>query len=382
MSPYELFYDLVFAGAILGLSIDFGRSEKWSALGVAATTFIFAWWIWQETVLFTNRFGDPLRPIPSHMTPAKARLAMAARWLCVLQMIAVVLIALFEPARLDPDELSGSFAWACAAALTALALLREVGARQRPDLKREITHRRPWEALAVVMFVVDALSDKSTGPYIWLTALALTVIPGFYFGIRDRGLLTSGEKAHLSERLMLFVLIISGDIFLKIIVYWNADIALELNPIQLVFVSSIVFSVFRLYISRVDRHQPPGTSGQFGAWLLLHLVLSFSLLLSAGGMVEYVTPKDSLEYFHLMLAGWGLAVAIACIAALDRIGGGASGAARAKGLLTLALLVGAATTAVTYLTPDDWRIGMAVIASILLVYTTSSTWRESRPAAR
>lgn len=378
VSPYELFYDLVFAGAILGLSLDFGKSEKWSAFWVAATTFAFAWWIWQETVLFTNRFGDPLKPIASRSNRREAILSLAARWLCVLQMIAIVLVALYEPAKLDVRDLSGSFAWACAGALAALALLREVGAIQRPDLRKEVAHRRPWEIIAIALLVADALNGANSGPGFWLGALAATILPGFYFEIRDRKMLSAGERRHLAERLMLFVLIISGDIFLKIIVYWNADIALTLHPLQLIFVSSIVFSVFRLYISRVETHKPPGTSWRFLGWLLLHLVLSYALLVAAGGMVEYVTPKDNLTYYHLMSAGWGVAVAVGCIAALDWIGGGAADRRRAIGLGFVALLVGLGATAATYLTPDDWRIGMAVMAVILLFYVTPASWMEAQ----
>lgn len=382
VSPYELFYDLVFAGAILGLSIDFGRSDKWSAFWVAATTFTFAWWIWQETVLFTNRFGDPLGPVPASANRREAMTILLIRWVCLLQMVAVVLVALFEPAYLDPDELRGEFAWACAGALAALALLREIGARQMPKLEASVAKRRPWEIIAIAFFVADALTDKSTGPWLWLAALSFTVLPGLYLEVQERRSDTRAEKAHLSERLMLFVLIISGDIFLKIIVYWNTNQAFSVEPLQLIFVSSIIFSVFRLYISRVESVKPPSNSGQFVGWLLLHLVLSFSLLVAAGGMVQYVTPKETLTYFHLMSAGWGIALTVACIAALHRIGAGPGAGRAALNLLGIALLVGVGATAATYATPQDWRVGMATIAVILLVYTTNTSILQIRARPR
>ncbi len=380
VSPFELFYDLVFAGAILGLSIDFGRTETWSAIAVAGASLLLAWWIWQETMLLTNRIGDPLRPLSGEEDSRRSLLRLAIRWVCFAQMVAVILIALFEPVKLQAVNLEDGFVWASFAAVAALFLLRELGARLNPELRLDVVRRRPWELVALAFFLAAGLSTGVNERVLWLAGLFFLVVPGLVFIWRQRQDDSPIQRAHVSERLMLFILIISGDLFLKIIVYWNASLAKQLEPIQLIFVSSIIFSIFRLYVSLVGGRQIPKGPSSFTAWLLLHLVLSFALLVAAGGMVEYVTPKDVVENWNLMSAGFGIALTIVCIAALDWMAGRSAVRRRVISLLALAGAVVIATVLVAYLTPGTWRIGMATIAAILLVYLVRFTWTERGPA--
>lgn len=380
VSPYELFYDLVFAGAILGLSIDFGRTESWGAMAVAFSTFLLAWWIWQETMLFTNRFGDPLRPLRADEETREAVLILSIRTVCFLQMIAVILLALFEPNRLELAGLEGAFSLASAAALFFLFLLRELGARVRPELGASVRVRRPWEILAIALFVLSGVVSGEPEEILWFAGMMATFLPGLWFIGRERLVDTPTRAEHVSERLMLFILIISGDLFLKIIVYWNAQIAQELSALQLVFVSVIIFSLFRLYMSRVGTHTVPSEPRAFRAWLLLHLILGFALLVAAGGMVEYVTPKDGLTYWNGTSAGLGVALAVLSMAALDRIGGGRRAVRRASEMVGLSIVLVAATIGFVHFTPDSWRVGMGSIAIIVTAYAVTSSWRDRETA--
>ena len=379
VSPNELFYDLVFAGAILGLSISFGRTETWEALGVTAATFLLAWWIWQETMLFANRFGDPLRPLRSDDEPGTARVVLLIRTVCFIQMAAVVVLALDEPGELGAEGLDSGFAAASATALATLAVLRELGLRLRPEMAAYVKARRPWEVLAIGLFVASAVvPGGGITEALWFAGLMMVVIPGFFLARgRGTGIDSLGEAEHISERLMLFVLIISGDVFLKIIVYWNTDLAGEqFSVFQLVLVSSIVFSFFRLYMQSVRPEGMPFSPRGLARWLVLHLVLSFSILIAAGGMVEYVTPKAGVTAWTLMTAGLGLALAIACLAALAQAGGARSGAAGPKFLVLLSAATVVVTVVVTYLTPEDWRIGMLSLAILMFGFALTSSWRN------
>ena len=251
VSPNELFYDLVFAGAILGLSISLGRNESWEGLGVTAASFLLAWWVWQETMLFANRFGDPLRSLRSDDRPGAARVLLLIRTVCFIQMATVVVLALDEPGEFGAEGLDSGFAWASAVALITLATLRELGLRLKPAMAGYVKARRPLEVAAITLFIVSALMPGSGATEIlWFGGLMLVVVPGFFLARGSGiGLGSLREAEHISERLMLFVLIISGDIFLKIIVYWNTDLTGEqFSVIQLLLVSSIIFSFFRLYM--------------------------------------------------------------------------------------------------------------------------------------
>ncbi len=114
---------------------------------------------------------------------------------------------------------------------------------------------------------------------------------------------------------------------------------------------------------------------KYRAWLLLHLLLAFSLLVASGGMVEYVTPKDGLAYWNGLSAGFGIAGAVFAIAFLDRIGGGRKAAPRTREMFGLALVVAGVTLGFVYLTPDDWRIGMGTLALLMILYALPSSWR-------
>lgn len=379
VSPNELFYDLVFAGAILGLSINLGRTETWESLGVTAATFLLAWWVWQETMLFANRFGDPLGPLKSDDEPRVARTMLVIRTVCFLQMAAIVVLALDQPGELGASGLDEGFALASAATLISLAVMREIGLRLRPSMTEYVKARRPWEIIAIGLFLASALTPgQGVTEILWFAGLLMVVVPGFFLARgRGTGLNSLGEAEHISERLMLFVLIISGDIFLKIIVYWNTDLAgEEFSVVQLVLVSSIIFSFFRLYMQSVNPGGMPFSPRGLARWLVLHLVLCFSILVAAGGMVEYVAPKSGVTAWTLMSAGLSLAVAIACLSGLARLSGVKSGPAGSGFLALLAGAVVVVTVAVTYLTPEDWRIGMLSLATLMLVFAVTSSWRN------
>lgn len=379
VGPFELFYDLVFVGAILGLSLAFGQIDSVEKLAVAAATFLFAWWIWQETMLYSNRFGDPLAPLPAGGDTRLVRIAFAIRVLCLAQMVVIVLLALDEPGDLAVDQLDSGFAWASAAAVATVFLLREFGARLRPDLLDDVKGRRPWFLLAIALMAAAGLTPGVIDEGLWFVGLLVLVIPGSALLTRqERSTLPKLPTAtgHISERLMLFVLIVIGDLFLKIIVYWNASLATSFEVIQLVFVSLVVFALFRLYTTAVVSRPVPERPFGLELWLVLHYLLSFAILIAAGGMVEYVTGKQGVDHWVLMTAGLGLAVAVLTIAVLTGYAGTAIDLRRATRLGTAAAVLALATVGVTYLTPEDWRVGVGTLALVMTVISVSVSLGE------
>ena len=370
-SPYELFYDLVFVGAVLGLSLSFGKTDSVEGLAVAAGTFLFAWWIWQETMLYSNRFGDPLAPLPAGGDSRKVRLAFAIRVVCLIQMIVIVLLALDEPEELALNQLDSGFGWASAIAVATVFALRELGARLRPELARGVRDRRIWSLIAIGLMVASGLMPGALDEALWFVGLLAVVIPGSAFIAREERSASQATTDHMSERLMLFVLIVTGDLFLKIIVYWNESIAKSFEVVQLVFVSLVVFSFFRIYTTAVVSRPVPDRPLGLELWLALHYLLSFAVLMAAGGMVEYVTPKEGVTEGVLMTAGLGLAVAVLSVAFLTGYAGDRADQRRALRLGLAAVLLALATAGVTYLTPEDWRIGVATLAVIM---TAVSVW--------
>ena len=386
VGPYELFYDLVFIGAILGLSLSFGRTTGVEGLLVAAATFLFAWWIWQETMLFSNRFVDPLAPLPEGSDRRALGLSFAIRAACLLQMVLIVLLALDEPGGLRPDQIDSGFAWVSAGAVASVLVLRELGARLRPDLAREVRGRRVLSVVAIGLMVLAGLSPGVLDEALWTAGLLVLVVPGSALLAREESDLLPTGLEHISERLMLFVLIVTGDLFLKVIVYWNASLTTQFEVVQLVFVSLIVFSFFRIYTAAVVSRPVPGRRFGLELWLALHFLLSFALLMAAGGMVEYVTPKEGVDERVLMTAGLGLALAVGSVALLTGYAGERADRRRARVLGAFAGLLVVATVLVTYLTPEDWRIGVATLAVIMAGAALSSslegrTKQEAGPSA-
>jgi low temperature requirement protein LtrA len=376
VSPYELFYDLVFVGAILGLSLSFGQTGGFEGLVVAAATFLFAWWIWQETMLFSNRFGDPLGPLAAGSSRRTRALSFGIRIAALFQMLLIVLLALDEPEGLRPDGIDSGFAWVSAGAVASVFALREMGARLRPDLIEEVQRRRVWSVVAIGLMVAAAGTPGVLDEGLWALGLLALVVPGSALIGREEADLPPNALEHVSERLMLFVLIVAGDLFLKIIVYWNTSLTTQFEVVQLVFVSLIVFSFFRIYTAAVVSRPVPDRRFGLELWLALHYVLSFALLIAAGGMVEYVTPKEGVEVSILIAAGLGLAVAVGMVALLTGYAGDHSDHRRARALGAVAALLGVATAVVAYLTPEDWRVGVATLAVIMVGTALSSSLRD------
>ncbi len=376
VSPYALFYDLVFVGAILGLSLSFGQTGGFEGLVVAAATFLFAWWIWQETMLFSNRFGDPLGPLPAGSGRRIRRLSFGIRLAALFQMLLIVLLALDEPEGLRPDGIDSGFAWVSAGAVASVFALREMGARLRPELTEEARRRRVWSVVAIGLMVAAASTPGVLDEGLWALGLLALVVPGSALIGREEADLPPTALEHVSERLMLFVLIVAGDLFLKIIVYWNTSLTTQFEVVQLVFVSLIVFSFFRIYTAAVVSRPVPDRRFGLELWLSLHYVLSFALLIAAGGMVEYVTPKEGVEVSILIAAGLGLAVAVGMVALLTGYAGDHSDHRWAGVLGAVAVLLVAATVVVSYLTPEDWRVGVATLAVIMVGTALSSSLRD------
>ena len=365
-SPYELFYDLVFVGAVLGLSLSFGGNTDPSEILVAAAVFLFAWWVWQETMLFSNRFGDPLAPLPVGGSRRDAQLAFATRIVCLIQMIAIVVLALDRPDDLLPEQIDSGFAWASLVAVASVLTLWELGSRIAPERVPDARKRRFWSLVAIVIFLAAALSPGVIDESLWALGLLVLVGAGSVLRGGKEDPLPPTQLKHISDRLMLFVLIVSGDLFLKIIVYWNASLAQNFELVQLLFVSLIIFSFFRIYTSAVVARPVPDRPAGLKVWLTLHYLLSFALLVAAGGMVEYVTPKKGVDSWILLTAGIGLAAAILAIAALYGYSGTSASRSRIKGLCFSSAVVVAATFAVAFLTPGDWRIGVGTLAVIMV----------------
>ena len=382
VGPYELFYDLVFIGAVLGLSLSFGRTTGVEGLLVAAATFLFAWWIWQETMLFSNRFGDPLAPLPARSDRRALRLSFAIRAVCLTQMVVIVLLALDEPEGLRPDGIDSGFAWLSAGAVASVFALRELGAKLRPDLARAVRGRRLWSVVAIGLMIWAGLSPGVLDEALWTLGLLALVVPGSALLVREESDLPPTAREHVSERLMLFVLIVTGDLFLKVIVYWNASLTTQFEVVQLVFVSLVAFSFFRIYTTAVVSRPVPDRPFGLELWLALHYVLSFALLMAAGGMVEYVTPKEGVDEWVLMTAGLGLSLAVGVVALLTGYAGGRAGHRRARVLGAVAAVLAVATVLVTYLTPEDWRIGVGTLAAIMVFAALSSSLEgRSKPEA-
>lgn len=292
----------------------------------------------------------------------------------------IVLLALDGPEGLTPDEIDSGFAWVSAGAVATVLALRELGAKLRPDLAPVVRSRRVWSAVAIGLMIVAALSPGIFDEAFWGLGLLALVVPGSALLAKEEGDLPPTALEHVSERLMLFVLIVSGDLFLKIIVYWNANLASSFEVIQLVFVSLVIFSFFRIYTAAVVSRPVPDRPFGLELWLALHYLLSFALLMAAGGMVEYVTPKEGVDRWVLMTAGLGLALAVGSVALLTGYAGDAADRRRARGLGFVSALLVLATVVVTYLTPDDWRIGVGTLAVIMVVVALSSSFEGATKA--
>ncbi len=257
----ELFYDLVFAAAVITFSDAVSHNPEPAVIGVVSASFVAVWLIWLATTFYVNSFGidDSLH-----------------RFLVVVQMLLLTLVSLAVGDGLDrnPELASVSFA------LLAINVGIMYGRHARSDESNSAfaTMRRNQYLVAALPVLVAAVVPVPVRAALWAISIVLVAIPALGCRVGELARATPLDEGHLVERLGLLTIIVIGESFVKVSLV-VADGHLDgIDVLVLVALFVMVFAIWWSYFDDIPEAGIRDGVAASIAWLLGHLLFQLFLI--------------------------------------------------------------------------------------------------------
>jgi low temperature requirement protein LtrA len=253
----ELFYDLVYVAALIQLGNTL--SEDVTAGGFTRFAILFAllWWAWTGITFYINRFI--VDDVPH-------------RLLIYLQMVGIAFMGVSVGGAFD--DLSRQFALAYIFVRVVLALLYLRSWNVEKEVQPLIRMYVGSYALGIALWVISLFMPVSTAPILWGIAMLLEVIAVFLPRARDLQTRFMPHVHHLRERFGIFVIIVLGESFIKII---TSTLKIAVNFDILLFSVLgifVVFGLWWLYFSKMEVTEIRADHFAPYIWIYAHLPLT------------------------------------------------------------------------------------------------------------
>jgi low temperature requirement protein LtrA len=257
----ELFYDLVFAAAVITFSDAVSLNPVPAVIGVVSASFVAVWLIWLATTFYVNSFGidDSIH-----------------RFLVVVQMLLLTLVSLAVGDGLDrnPELASVSFA------LLAINVGIMYGRHARRDSANSAfaTMRRNQYFVAALPVLAAAVVPMPVRAALWVMSIVLVAVPALSCRIGGLARATPLDEGHLVERLGLLTIIVIGESFVKVSLVVTDG---HLDGIDVVVLVSLFVAVFAIWWAYFDDIPEAGLRDGVApsiAWLLGHLFFQLFLI--------------------------------------------------------------------------------------------------------
>jgi low temperature requirement protein LtrA len=346
----ELFYDLVFVAAILVLSDAITYVERPGRVLSIVAVFASLWWIWLQTMLFTNRFRVH---------------DMTHRVLVLVQMFVVILITMqaHEGVIRDAEYLSVTYA----VLLGTVAIMYWRRARHGGDGARYARARSTYLIAAAVVFAASAALPVARG-VAWAAAIVLSAGPFRVARNAEATPVPRLDEHHLIERMGALTIIVCGEAFVKVAIVVSAGAIEEVDVLALAFQCILTFAIWLSYFEDIP-HAGLRRSRRV-AWIALHLGLQLGIAGTAIGVSQFIRtdPFDPLATSEILAITGSLATVYLALALLSlctrRVPVGP--------LLVLRLATGVAVVVVgltAWLLPSiDLVVGVAALTVVAVVH--------------
>lgn len=308
VSPFELFFDLVFVFAVTEVAVLLHGDPTWAGAGRALLILAMLWWVWGQYTWVLNGVGTESRLV---------RLALLGA------MGGSLFAGISVPAAFGED--GRAFAIAYVVVLLLALLVYWVGVRDDPSWRRSLMTYLPLAALGAVVFLVGGFVDPPLRTWLWLGGMAIELAAAMSAGRGDFRL----RAGHFAERYGLFVIIALGESIVAVGLTAadqerTAALAVALTA---AFIGSAVLAW--IYFDRLAERsehrlratpEPGRSSLARDAYTFLHFPLVAGIVLMAVAADEIVAhPGDPLEGFgRAMLAG-GLVLFTGAVVAIVRM---------------------------------------------------------------
>jgi low temperature requirement protein LtrA len=339
----ELFYDLVFVGAVVTFSDAVSFDSDLPTVVVVSGAFAALWLIWLATTLHANRYRDD---------------SAAQRVLVLAQMLLLTVNALAVGDGFDAHPGLVSTTYALLAVDLALMYVR--GAHGAVDQVRLARFRRNQYAVAAIPIALGAWFEAPVRGALWGVGVVLLAIPTLGFRGGRWGAATRFDEHHFVERLGLLTIIVCGESFVKVSLL-AADGSLDaIDLTVLVTMFVFVFAAWWSYFDDVPRAGIRADAARTAGWLLGHLALQISLVGVAVGYAKLLTYELGSTVFGdrsllVTLPLVGIVLSEALIGICSR-------RVPQRGLLAL-------------------RVGVAAVVGAVAIATWRSSWLSVEAAA-
>lgn len=257
----ELFYDLVYVAALIQLGNTLSEDVTTGGFARFAILFALLWWAWTGVTFYINRFvvDDAFHRI-----------------LVYLQMVGIALMGVSVGGAFD--DLSHQFTLAYVFARVVLALLYLRSWNVEKEMQPLIRIYVGSYGLGIALWIASLFAPVSTAPILWVTAMLLEVIAVFLPRARELQARFAPHVHHMRERFGIFVIIVLGESFIKII---TSTLKIAVNVDILVFSMLgifVVFGLWWLYFSKMEATDLRAERFAPYIWIYAHLPLTTGLI--------------------------------------------------------------------------------------------------------
>lgn len=364
LSWFELFYDLVFVATIMIFSNAFSHEPTWENAGRVAGVFAAVWFVWLLTVVSFSQFEHDDR---------------RHRGLILLQMFLVTLVAVAAGDGVTDHTLWIGILAAVLTIVTALIYLRaalQEGDPADTPVRRQVAQRAVLAMLVTAaLFAVSGFVSGAVSVIIACAGLAVLVVTALTVVSVRHPDFPGLDRAHLSERLGAFTIIVCGESFVKVAIT-AADGTLDgIDVWVMAFEFALVFSVWWAYFDDIPQAGVPEAGARRSGWVGFHLLLHLALAGVAVGASKYIVAAtdQQLSVKQLMMLALPLAIVYLALAGVGWLSPRRSSAWLTVLRVTTAALIGLVAVSWWLTHPTRAEGLMGALAAIAFIAATASS---------
>ena len=293
VSPFELFFDLVFVFAITEVAALLHSDPTWAGAARALLILAMLWWLWGQYTWSLNAVGTESRLVR----------------LVLLGAMGGSLFAGIAVSEAFGDD-GAAFAIAYVIVLVLSLLVYWFGVKSDPSWRRSLMTYLPLAGLGGLVLLVGGFVDPPLRTWLWLGGMAIEFAAAVSAGRGDFRL----RPGHFAERYGLFVIIALGESIVAVgltAADEERTAALAVTLIAAFAAAAVLAWIYFDRLAEAAEHrlratpEPGRSSLARDAYSFLHFPLVAGIVLTAVAAEEIVAhPGDPLEGFgRAMLAG-------------------------------------------------------------------------------